>query len=819
MLINTEWLAEFVELPASLDELCERLVAAGAQVDAVSNPSAAVSGVIVGEVHAVRPHPNAERLNICDVFDGEATSEVVCGAPNVAAGQKVAFARIGARLPGIEIVQRKIRGVESFGMLCGRSELGLEEKSAGIWELPASAVVGKPLFEQFPVAPVLTLSLTPNRPDLLSHIGVAREVAAATSKRMKAAKWRVVEKGPDVSGLARVIVEDPAGCRRYAVRVVRGLKIGPSPRWLRERLERVGQRSINNVVDATNYVMMEFGQPMHAFDIGRIAIEGSTPTIHVRRAEDGEKLRTLDGVVRVLTSADVIIADAEKPLALAGIMGGADSQVTDGTTTVLLESAYFDPMRVRRSAKHHGLRTESSYRFERGCDPGIVVKALDRCAQLLTEIADGEPAKGTVDVAQKSDNNREIMLRVPRVRRVLGVDLPTETVVQLLDSLEIRCSTRTESSLRFQAPTFRPDLTREIDLIEEIARRLGYDRIPERLPDASGDYSYDPVSSNMHQRLVQRLTENGVTEVINYGFGKPQIFDALAGVHGEPVRLLNPIGEELSALRTTLVPGLLSVLSYNQRHSTRDVRIFELGKVIQKRVPAPEEDERDRDLPAEEYRVAVLISGGRFDGRWYERGAQDDFSDLKGLVENIVSAYGLAQELSCVPFADQETPLSLGMNPLCSAELSVGGVRIGFAGQVSPASLQDYQAEGAVFVAELSLTKLALLPQKSVRHTAAPKFPGTRRDVAVIVDRKIAAESIRSFIQANAGGKMGPAVIEQVRLFDVYEGKPIPPDRISLAFAIDYRNRERTLTDAEVAEAFNGVLTKLKAAFPLEIRS
>ncbi|HET6346271.1 MAG TPA: phenylalanine--tRNA ligase subunit beta, partial [Myxococcota bacterium] len=407
---------------------------------------------------------------------------------------RVALARIGATLPGFTIERRAIRGIESEGMLCSRSELGLEEKSAGLWELPVSSGLGREVMTEAQVPVVLDLGITPNRPDLLSHLGIGREVGAFTGKRTKPFKWRLTEKGPEVGALARALVEDSPSCKRYVARVVRNLKVGPSPRWLKERLESVGQRSINNVVDVTNYVLHELGQPLHAFDLARLAVEAGCPTVRVRRAHAGEKLRTLDGVERSLTQEDLVIADANRPVALAGVMGGADSEVSEGTVSVLLESAFFEPVRVRQTARRHGLRTEASQRFERGVDFGMVVKAVDRCAQLLAEVAEGEVAKGLLESSQKGEPTREIPLRLERVGRVLGVTLPTEAVVQLLEPLEIRCTGRTEAALIFQIPSFRSDITREIDIIEEIARRHGYERIPDHLPDTSGEYRYEPAA-------------------------------------------------------------------------------------------------------------------------------------------------------------------------------------------------------------------------------------------------------------------------------------------------------------------------------------
>lgn len=816
MRVSLEWLADFVDVPPQ-EELCERLAAAGVPVDGIHDPRQAARGVIVGEVESVEPHPEqGVRVQVCSVFDGTTRHQVICGAPNVATGLRVPFAPVGTVLPGgMEIGKRNIRGVDSEGMLCSRSELGLEErKSAGLWELPLSFALGRPVMDEAKAPAVFTLDITPNRPDLLSHVGVAREVAASSGKRLKATKWRVTEKGPEVGSVARVLVEEPTSCRRYVARVVRNLRVGPSPAWLRERLESLGQRCINNVVDATNYVLHELGHPLHAFDLSRLAVEAGCPTVRVRLANEGERLKTLDGVERTLTEEDLVIADANRAVALAGVMGGLDSEVTESTVSVLLESAYFDPARVRAASKRHGLRSEASLRFERGTDPGGVVRAVDRCAQLLAEIADGEVAKGLIESSQKMELTREIPLRLERVPRLLGVGLGPEQVAQLLEPLEIRVTARTEDALIFQAPSFRPDLTREVDLIEEVARRHGYDRIPERVPGAGGDFVYAPMPERVSDTARSALLESGCSEAVTYGMASPGRMADYAAAEGEALRLMNPLGEELSALRTTLLPGLLAATQHNVRHGCRTVRLFEVGTIFHRWPEGTQlaEDERDRELPREDLRAACVLTGGRADGRWYEGQQAMDFSDLRGVVESLLESLGLAESLVFKPAE------ALGFNKYCSAELWVGPVCVGKAGRLSSEFAQRWGLEGGVFAAEVSLQQMAALPRQVVAYQALPRFPKTRRDLAVVAERSLPAETLREFLQKNAGGALGPEVVERVWLFDVYTGKPVPPTHVSLAFGIDYRNRERTLTDEEVGTAFQEVLQLLTRTFPVEVR-
>ncbi len=812
MHISTEWLGEFVELP-SLQEICERLLSAGVEVEEISDPASCVQGVVVAEITGIEPHPDADKLSVCQVFDGVQIHQVVCGAANVAVGLRVAYAKSGAVLPGgVTIGRKPVRGVPSAGMLCARSELGLvlgaSDKSAGIWELPAQVTLGASVFAECPVSPTLVLGLTPNRPDLLSHVGVARELGAATGKRLRPGKWRLTEKGPDVGTLARVVVEDTVGCKRYAARVVRGVKVGPSPRWLRERLERVGQRSINNVVDATNYVLFEMGQPLHAFDLSRLGVEAGCPTVHVRRAQAGEKLRTLDGVDRVLGTEDLVVADPDRVLALAGVMGGADSQVTESTTTVLLESAYFEPTRVRQASKRHGLRTESAQRFERGADIGIVMKALDRCAQLLAEVADGDVAKGVVEMSPKADTTREITLRLKSVPRILGIELGAEALVQLLDPLDIKCVARNELSLRFSTPSFRPDLTREADLIEEVARRHGYDRIPDRLPNTGGPYVAEPLDREVKEHVRASLLAQGVSEAVTYGFGSPSDYGTQ-----DVVRLLNPLGEELSVMRTSLIPGLLRVLNHNMRHGQEHVRVFEMGTCFQARTPGLDEDIRDKDLPTQTAHVSWLYAGGRALGRWHAHNTPVDFSDLKASLEHVLASLHILQRVRFEPAS--EAPR---FNPMCCVKVWVGDVCCGVAGQLDPSYAAQWDVQEPVFVAELSLDVLCSTEPLVVRHVSLPKFPKMRRDVAVLAPVAMHAETVLRYICDHAGGALGPSVVEEVRVFDVYKGPHIPQDKVSLAFAIEYRSPARTLTDAEVASAFEQLLAGLKADLHLDVR-
>jgi phenylalanyl-tRNA synthetase beta chain len=902
--LSLEWLSDFVDLPQA-PELLHALSCAGVEVDAIEDPSQKVVGVVVAEVTEVAPHPQAERLQVCQVSDGTQQFTVVCGAPNVRPGLRVAFAPLGASLPGMRIGKRTLRGIASQGMLCGRSELGLgsaadagssSEQSPGkaaggadsrpadpgLWELPSAWTLGQDLLEAAQLLPVLELGITPNRPDLLSHLGVGRELAAFCGKRHKPAKSRATEKGPDVGSLARVVVEDTVACRRYVARVVRNVRVGPSPQWLVDRLERIGQRSINNVVDATNYVMHEVGHPLHAFDLTRLSGEAGVPTVRVRRAAAGETLLTLDGATRKLHPEDLVIADVNRAVALAGVLGGADSEVTATTSTVLIESAYFEPKGVRATALRHGLRTEASLRFGRGADPSILAKAVDRCAQMLADIAEGEIAKGLLESSQKPEVGREIPLRLGQLPRLLGITLPAETVVQLLEPLEIRCTNRTEGALVFMAPGFRPDITQEVDLVEEVARRYGYERLEARLPNTAGPYTPRPIHRRDSDIARQALLGAGLNEIVTYGFGSPVRF-AAAAPQVPVVRIINPLGEEYSCMRSSLLPGVLTTLQRNLSHGGKHIRLFEVGTVFSARgsaaeaVPGSARDtgsadahanpsdaasdrasgtlpatlissapsstaigvsasltaaaplavpggraapvtaapkdlaQLDAHLPHESSRVLLALCGGRDLGRWYET-QEVDFGDLRGAIEALVEAFDLAGDLQFLP---PDSPL---VNPLCGAQLQMQGRTIGWAGQLRPQVAQAYGISPSVFAAELDLNGLRSAPERKGRYRPLPKFPSTRRDVALVAPRSLPYATLQSFIAEKAGGDMGASVVEKVALFDVYHGKPLASDAVSLAFAIDYRSATRTLTDAEVATAFAHLCKILPEKFPVQLR-
>ena len=629
MRVSLEWLREYVDVTGSPEDLARRLTMAGLEVEALHRLGEGIHGVVVAEVLDVRQHPHADRLSVCRVHDGQEVLEIVCGAPNVRPGMKAPLARVGAKLPDGRVIRKaKIRGVESRGMLCSEQELNLAQTSDGIYALPDDLPVGVDLRQALALEDwILEIGVTPNRPDCLSLVGVAREVAAITG-----AGWRLPPVAPQeaqepVSQWASVEIREPELCWRYAARVLLDVRVAPSPRWLARRLEAAGLRPINNVVDVTNYVLLELGHPLHAFDCDRLAGR----RIVVQRAKGGERFTTLDGVARTLPEDALLICDARGPVAVAGVMGGQDSGVTEATRTVLLESAYFLPASVRRTSKRLGLTTEASYRFERGTDPQGLILALDRAARLIAELSGARVARGRLDVYPRPWTPRRIRLRPARVRRVLGIPLSAQEIRERLQRLGLTVTQGGEESLEVAIPSHRVDLDQEADLIEEVARLGGYDQIPTPLP--SGSLMSEALEPPAPWPAVRRaLLGQGWNEVISYSFMDLGDLDRLRIPQDHPLRrtvvLRNPLSTEQAHLRTTLLPGLLRALRWNQHRGVTRGKLFEWGRIF---LPQPGEK-----LPREPMRIGGVWWGTREPQGWHRPAAEADFFDVKGAVEGLL---------------------------------------------------------------------------------------------------------------------------------------------------------------------------------------
>ncbi|GAB4264232.1 phenylalanine--tRNA ligase subunit beta [Deferrisoma sp.] len=802
MRVPVSWLKEYVEFDLGPEALAERLTMAGLEVGAVERRGEGIEGVVVAQILEKGPHPNADRLSLCRVTDGAETYEIVCGATNMAAGDKVALARVGARLPGgFKIKKTKIRDQVSYGMMCSERELGLGEDHSGILILPADAPVGTDLLEYLGLPEtVIEVEITPNRPDCLSVVGVAREVAALTGGELRIPEPEVPEEGPAVEELTSVEIRDPDLCHRYAARVIRGVRVGPSPLWLRRRLEACGVRSINNVVDVTNYVLLELGHPLHAFDRNRL-VEGR---IVVQRARDGERFTTLDGQERELDADTLVICDAERPVALAGVMGGENSEVEPDTTEILLESAWFLPSNIRRTSRRLGLRTEASYRFERGTDIEGLLRALDRATELIVQLAGGTVARGVYDAYPTRHEPARVRLRYDRVRGLLGTEIRAEEVRTILASLGMAEEGADAESVTVRVPTHRVDLEREVDLIEEVARIHGYERIPTTLPRVPMRPDPAPARRRAANRARDLLAGQGYYEAVCLSFGDPADDDRLGLPEGDALRhhvvLANPLGRDSSVLRTTLVPGLLRSLARNQRRQARSARLFEVGRTFH-----PREGEA---LPDETPRVAAVAAGARDPLAWWSGDEAVDFFDAKGALETLLLGFGLGS-LRFVPTADLPW-----LHPGRAARVEAEGRALGWVGEFHPGRLGDWDLEGPVAGFEVDLDAVLDLSREPGAFPGLPRYPAVQRDLAVLVDpARARAQDVVDAVWA-----AGSALVREVEIFDVYRGERIPEGLVSLALRVTYRADDHTLTDEEVRAEEARVLESLAARTGARLR-
>ena len=802
MIISYNWLKEFVDCDLAPAELADLLTMLGLEVESMRSVGSGFDTVVVASVAEKNQHPNADKLSLCKVDDGAEIHTVVCGAQNFKAGDRVALARLGTVLPGdFRIKKSKIRGEESCGMLCSEKELGLAEESAGIMILTTDRPLGTPLFDALGLKDtIFEIGLTPNRADCLSVMGIAREVAAKLGTKVHFPGHEPVENGPPVNSLAGVSVEDPDLCPRYAARHISGCTIAPSPAWLVQRLDAVGMRSINNVVDVTNYVLMEYGHPLHAFDFDRLA-DGR---IIVRRAGDGELFTTLDGQERALLPTDLTIRDGRQAVALAGIMGGENSEITPETTSILLESAWFNPSAVRKSSKRLGIHTESSHRFERGADIGIVLLALNRAAALIAELAGGTVARGVIDIYPDRINPRQIELRVERVNALLGTSLTRHEVADIFTRLQFGVSeTGQAGHFCVIVPTFRVDLEREIDLVEEVARLHGFNAIPGTMPKARVFSDRLPLRQKMAGELRDLLVAHGFSEVVNFSFFGGDLFDKLLLPEDDPrrsvLRLLNPLSDDLAVMRTTLLPGLLQTAERNLSRRSLNLRLFELRRVYH---PVPGQELADEPL-----HLGGVITGRRSPEGWNHDSGAVDFFDIKGVLENIFAEF----RITGITY-DAGTPEPF-YHPGKSCALRKGAVVIGSCGELHPDLLDNFQIEQPVYYLELNFEQLAAAADSRITVVPPSRYPDTFRDIALLVDEATPAELLIDTIKGCRVKEM-----EGVELFDLYTGPGIPPGRKSLAVRIRYRSPDRTLTDDEVTPLHTRIIDNLVKKLAITVR-
>ena len=808
MLVPLSWLKRYVPVDLPPGELAHRLTMAGTEIGAVEETGADWDRdkVLVGHVLEVNPHPNADRLSLptVDLGDGE-TATVVCGAPNVAAGQKIAFALEGAmlrsnRTGNVEPLKAaKIRGVLSSGMVCSERELGLGEDHDGILVLPDDLPVGTPLVDVLGDA-ILDAEVTPNRPDCLSILGVAREVGAITGAPVSEPDDAYPEDGPPIADKVAVEVEDPDLCPRYTAGLVEGVRVGPSPEWLKDALARAGQRPINNIVDITNFVMLEYGQPMHAFDFDKVA-DG---TIIVRRARAGERLATLDEETHDLRPPMLAIADPSGPVALAGVVGGVDSSVTETTTSVLLESANFDPTNTHRTKRAIGNGTEASYRFERGIRADLAPRALRRAIQLILEVAGGTAATGIVDAYPGRSEAPELKVTGTRMRKVLGVDLPADKIQGVLTSLGFRVRDGRGDELVVTAPYWRSDIRIEDDVIEEVARIVGYDDIPTMAMATPIPHHSPKPFEVLRERVRDALAAAGLQEVLTYSLTDRETLDMVNGLDGidDPLEVANPMSRELQALRTSLRGNMLKTLGANRRMSRGEgLRLFEIGRVF-----IPREEARERDLPDERQMVVGAMSGPRFPASWLAQQVDMDFYDAKGALEAMLADTGLE-----AAFEPGEDPV---MHPGKAARLIVDGKQVGVVGEVHPSTLKGFDLEDAA-VAMFEIDLRALFEAASAGPAAyvpVSRFPQAERDIALTVGEDVSSASIQQIIDRHK-------LVASSEPFDTYTGEGVPAGKKSVAYRIVFQSEKATLTSEAVDRAQGDILRQLQRQLGAELRA
>lgn len=815
MKVSTEWLSQYVSLDnVDIPQLAEMITRSGIEIDSVEDRNKGVTKVVVGYVKSKEKHPDADKLNVCIVDAGEAEDlQIVCGAKNVDAGQKVPVALVGAKLPGgLEIKKAKLRGVASQGMICSAKELGLNDKllpkeqQEGILVLPENSEIGTPIASLLHLDDqVLDFDLTPNRSDCLSMLGAAYEVGAILGRDVKLPQPEndLIEVTEPASDWISVSIKSPDLCSRYAVRYISGVKIGVSPLWMQSRLMAAGVRPINNIVDITNYVMLEYGQPLHAFDADKIA--GNA--IGVREAKEGEILVTLDGQERKLESGALLIVDGEdRPVGLAGVMGGLDSEVTETTVNIVLESAKFDGGSVRKTSRQLGLRSEASLRFEKEVDPARVLPALDRAAALMVEIAGGKVLEGVVQSVTAEAQDHTITLSLDKMNAYLGTDISSLETKALLIRLNFECGDLNGNALEVRVPSRRGDITRDVDLIEEIARLYGYDNIPVTMiegPSTAGGYTKPQA---LRRALRGLLVHGGWQETMGYSFireGAGGKFPA-PGEGGHEVKLAMPMSEDRSVLRGSLLPGLIDMAQYNRNRKHDDLALFEIGTVFHGK------DEHMKEQPQELPVLGLLLTGSRGVKRWNTSAEKVDFFDLKGALESVFEYLGVSGRVSYE--ADAPKGFHPGRSASVYLEVQEGRQRIGTLGQLHP-ELQREMDLDDTYVAELLLEPLYQYAGDTVAYRDLPRFPAMQRDIAVVVDVNIEAEALMSSIRKSAG-----ELLESVEVFDVFTGAKLGEGKKSVALSLVYRHKERTLTDEEVSEVHESVVAALEQTFAAELR-
>ncbi len=831
MKVSLKWLNEYVEVPTDIKAFCDKLDLTGTGVEGVETLGDTFDHVVTAKVLKKEHHPDSDHMWVCSVDVGEQNLgkdgkpeplQIVCGAQNFNEGDHIVTAMVGAELPGgVKIKKSKLRGVVSCGMNCSARELGFGSDHSGIMILPEDAPVGVPFAEyEGLLDTVLDLEITPNRPDSLSIAGLAREVGAMYRRDWNnplpemAAKLQLDAASTPIDNEVEITIDDAVRCPRYTARVIRGCKVGPSPDWMVERLSAIGQRSINNIVDVTNYILFLFGQPLHAFDLDKLKNAQGKAHIVVRAAEDGEPLTTLDGEERTLTSDMTVISTPERgAVALAGVMGGLDTEVTDETVDILLEAATFEAGRTSRTSRNLGLISESSMRYERGVDDHDIDIRSAAAAALIAEVSGGAVScatandQGIIDQWPLKSEAAHLQFRIPRFCGMMGAQIPRDFIVEILQRLGCTVSDTDNSDvLDVVSPTYRPDLPREIDLYEEVLRLYGMDLIPETLPGGRGRFGVRSHMEHVLATINRTMTASGLNETMTYSFAEPTELDRLRmpkdGL-GDPVELINPMNSDQSVMRQSIIPGLLRSVAHNQARGVKNIQLYEQGMVFYAH--------EGKKQPKERRKLAGVMAGAFGDAAWNQQPAAFDFFDGKGAVENLMRELAIPK----VRYKALDANEAPHLQPGRAAQVLSGGTVLGWVGELHPLACAAYDAQAPVVAFELDVDALAKAARPARDYVDVPTFPAVSIDQAFVVDEGVTHERLEQCM-TSAGGKL----LSDVRLFDVYrDEKRIGAGKKSMAYALTYRAADRTLTSEEVDKAHAKLVKKVCAATGAEVRA
>ncbi|MBK7981905.1 MAG: phenylalanine--tRNA ligase subunit beta [Ignavibacteriae bacterium] len=797
MIVSLNWLKEYVDLNGiSVKDIVDKLTTSGSEVEEVIDRSSEFENITIAKVEDVKKHPNADKLSVCKVNDGTKIYDVVCGAPNVKAGQTVAFAKVGAVIPNgkFEIKEAKIRGEKSSGMICAEDELGLSDDHSGIMILDENLKIGEPLAKALNMDDViLEVAITPNRSDELSHIGLARDLSAIFNRSLTIPKIKTSYSLVDKNKFAEIKIENLSACPRYCGIVVKNVKVDESPKWLRDRLTGIGLRPINNIVDITNFVLHEVGQPLHAFDLDKI----SGSEIVVKNFSGEGKFTTLDSKERNMRSSDLMICDAEKPVAIAGVMGGENSEVTSTTKNILIESAYFNPSSIRKTAKRLGLSSDASYRFERGIDPNGTLAAGLRTAELIKEIAGGEIINEIIDIYPNKIEPKLLSVRFSRIERILGFKISNENVKSIFMGLKFDITKESDDLLEVKVPTFRNDIEREIDLVEEIIRIYGLDEIPPvQKISLSLDKKVD--ETDFENSIRNKFTALEFNEVIcNSLLSEEKIIDGK-----NPIKVLNPQSTEMSTLRTSLLPGILMNISRNLKVKENDLMFFEIGQVFSKKnyeIKSFEDFEENQNL-------TFAVCGERINSTWYQKSQNFDIYDLIGINDNIIEQLNINAKI--------EKKYNLESN-VCEFgfEQRIGSNVIGTGGKLKKEILEKFEISKDVYFAEYNLSQLRKLDKLVRKSQPLLKYPKVFRDFSFILDKKITYSEVLNTIKDSSS-----KLLKNVNLFDIFESETLGSDKISLAFQLEYFDETKTLREDEIDVEFWKTIEAVKTKFNAELR-